>query len=92
MLLGRVCQCLLVIPGEPAFWIFEQLRGVFLKGRQVMERVDVVEGASVNEAHEQIPDVSPVLGPKEQTILAMLNGPFKNLLADVVVQRGSWNS
>lgn len=57
-----------------------------------MERVGVVERASVNEAHEQIPDVSPVLGPKEQAILAMLNGPLKYLLADVVVQRGPWDS
>jgi hypothetical protein len=45
---------------------------VFLKRRQVVERVDVVEGAGMNEAHEQIPDVSPVFSPKEQTILAII--------------------
>ena len=51
-LLGRVYQCIMVIPGKPTFGIFEQFRGVFLKGRQVMERVDAVESAGVNEAHE----------------------------------------
>ena len=81
-----------VIPGEPALGIFEELRGVFLKCREVVERVDVVESASVNEAHKQIPDVSPMLSPKEQTILAMLNCPLKYLLADIVVQRGPWDS
>ncbi len=90
--LGRVGHCLVVIPREPALGIFEQLRGMSLKSRQVKERVNVVESASVNEAHEQIPDVSPVFGPKEQTILAMLYRPLKHLLTEVVVQGGSWNS
>ena len=44
---------------------------MFLKGRQVMERVDVVKRAGVNEAHEQVPDVSPVLGLEEETSLPM---------------------
>lgn len=52
---------------------------MFLKCREVVERVDVVESASVNEAHEQIPDVSAVFGPKKQTILAMLYRPLKCL-------------
>jgi hypothetical protein len=82
----------LVIPGEPLLGIFKQLRGVFLKRRQVVEWVDVVKSASVNEAHEQIPDVSPVFGPKEQTILAMLNRPLKHLLTEVIIQWGPWNS
>ena len=72
--------------------IFKQLRRVSLKRGQVVERVDVVESASVNEAHEQIPDVSPVFSPKEQTILAMLNRPLKHLLTDIVIQGGPWDS
>ena len=47
-----------------------------------MERVDAIESASVNETHEQIPDVSPVFGPKEETILAMLYGPLEHLLTE----------
>ena len=46
--LGKGRHCLLVIPGEPALRSFEQLRRIFLKSRQVMERVDVVESAGVN--------------------------------------------
>ena len=91
MWLDRIRHCLLVIPGEPAFGVFKELRGVFLKGRQVMKGVDAVEGASVNEAHEQIPDVSPVLGFIEQRIFPMLDRPLKNLLTKVVVQWGPWN-
>jgi hypothetical protein len=46
--------------------ILEQLRGVSLKSRQVMERVDAGESASVNETHEQITDVSAVFGQQIQ--------------------------
>ena len=52
-----------------------------MKCRQVMERVDVVESASVNEAHEEIPDVGAGVGQIKQTVLAMLNHPLKNLFA-----------
>ena len=65
-----------VIPGEPLPGIFEQLRGVFLKGRQVIERVDLVELAGMNEAHEQAPDVSSMFGPEEERIFAVQNRSF----------------
>ena len=42
-----------------------------LKYRQVMERVNAVERASMNKAHEQIPDVSPVLSLEEEATLPM---------------------
>ena len=45
---------------------------MFLKNRQVMERVDVVESAGVNETHEQIPDVSAVFGLEEQGVLPIM--------------------
>ena len=69
--LGWIRGCLLVIPREPLLGILEQLRGVFLKGRQVVERIDAVKRAGVNEAHEQITDVSPVLSLEEETALPM---------------------
>ena len=69
-------RCLLIIPWEPAVGIFEQLRRIFLKSRQVMERVNVVESASVNEAHEQVPDVSAVFGLEEQGVLPMEDRPL----------------
>jgi len=90
--LGWIRGCLLVIPREPALGILEQLRGVSLKSRQVMERVDAVENASVNETHKQITDVGPMFGLEEERIFAMKDGPFEGLLAEVIVQRRSRNS
>ena len=52
-----------------------------LKRCQVVEWVDAIESASVNEAHEQITDVGSVFGLKEEGILAMKDGPFEGLLA-----------
>ncbi len=89
--LCRIRDCLVVIPGEPLFRVFEQLRGVFLQGRQVVERVDPVEPAGMNETHEQVPDVGPVFGPEKEGVLAMKNGLFEGLLAEVIVQRGPRN-
>ena len=57
-----------------------------------MERVDVVESASVNEAHEQIPDVSPVFGFKEERIFAMRDSPLEKLLTEIVVKGSPGNS
>ena len=57
-----------------------------------MEGVDAVEGASVDETHEQITDVSPMLCPIKETVLAMQNCPFENLFGEVVIQGCPWNS
>jgi len=78
--LGRVYRCL-IIPGEPLLGILKQLRRVFLKSRQVMEWVDVVESASVNKTHEQIPDVSAMFGLEEQGVLPMKDDPLEDLFA-----------
>jgi serine/threonine protein kinase len=73
---GRIRRRLEVIPGEPLLGILEELRGVFLKGRQVMEGVDLVELAGMNEAHEQVPNVSAMLGPVEKRVFAVQNRSF----------------
>jgi len=44
---------------------------VSLKRRQVVEGIDAIESAGVNETHEQIPDVSPVLSLEEEAAFAM---------------------
>ena len=44
---------------------------MLLKGRQVVERIDAVKRAGVNEAHEQVTDVSPVLSLEEEAALPM---------------------
>ena len=65
---------------------------MFLKSRQVMERVDVVESTSVDKTHEQITNVSPMLGLKKQRIPAMEDSPFEGLFAEVVIQGCPWYS
>ena len=42
-----------------------------LKGRQVMERINAIEGAGVDETHEQITDVGPVFSLKKERIFSM---------------------
>ena len=69
---GGIHYCLLVIPGEPAFGVFKQLRGVFLKRGQIMEGVDPIEGTGVNETHKKVTNVSPVLSLIEQRIFAII--------------------
>jgi hypothetical protein len=41
---------------------------LFLKGRQVVEWIDLVELEGMNEADEQSPDVSCVLGAVEKRV------------------------
>ena len=57
-----------------------------------MERVDAIEDAGMNEAHEQVTDVSPVFGLKEEGVFAMQDGSFEGLLAEVVIQGCPRNS
>ena len=52
----------LIIPGQPVPWVFEDLGSVFLQGCQVIERVDLRKVAGVDQAHEHIADEGAVLG------------------------------
>jgi hypothetical protein len=45
----------------------------------------------MDEAHEQIPDIGPMLGPVKQGVLAMLDAPFQALFTDIIIQRSSRN-
>ena len=47
-----------------------------------MEWVDLVELAGMNEAHEQVPDVSAMFGPEEERVFAVQNRSFQNLFAE----------
>jgi hypothetical protein len=71
-----------VIPGELLRKIFERLRRVFLQDRKVVERVDPFEPVGVNEAHEQVPDVIPVLGPEKKEVFTMRDNLFEDLSAE----------
>ena len=56
-----------------------------------MEGVDAVEGARVNQTHEQIADVSPVFGPIKQRIFSMKNRLFQNLFTNIIIEWRSRN-
>ena len=55
-------QCLPVIPGHPVRRVLGQFLGVFLQFDQVLEGIDAVQFASMDQAHEQIPHLGTVLG------------------------------
>jgi hypothetical protein len=71
-----------VIPGELLREIFEQLRRVFLQDRKAVERIDPFEPVGMNEAHEQVPDVIPLLGPEKEGVFTMQGNLFEDLSAE----------
>ena len=85
----------LVIPGHPVAGVLEDGSGIFLKGHQVVERIDAPQIAGVNQAHEHITDERAVFGLVEERVFPVEDGLFQGLLTDVVVQGrlgGSWAS
>ena len=62
---------------------------MFLQLGEVVERVDFVHFAGVDNAHEQIAYTGPVLSLVEVSVLAMQNRFFERSLADIIIQRGA---
>jgi hypothetical protein len=79
----------MIVPGHVVVGSLEQPGFVFLKHARIVERIDPIELASMNEAHEQVPDVGAMFGLKEVGILSMQDGLFDSLFAKIVVQ---WRS
>jgi hypothetical protein len=52
---------------------------------QVVERVDVVQFAGVDQAHEQIPHAGAIFRLVEVGILAMQNRLFQSLFTYIIV-------
>src|SRR5262245_26852183 len=61
--------------------------GVLLQLGPVVERIDPVQLAGGDQAHEQIAHAGAVLGLVEQRVLAMQDRLLQRPLAHVVVQR-----
>ncbi len=53
---------------------------------QIVERVGATELVGVDQAHEQIADVSAVLGFIKESVLAMKDGFLQGSFASVIVQ------
>ena len=57
--------------------------------REVVEGIGPAEFAGVNQAHEDVPDVSAMAGPVKQGVPPMTDRLFQCLFTDVIVQGGS---
>ena len=54
---------------------------------EIVEGIGAIQFAGMDQAHEQIADVSAVFGFIEQGVLAVKDRPLQTSFADVVVQR-----
>ena len=72
-LLLFLTDCPFVGPRQPVGGISEDLGRMLLQGGQVFKRVDCLQVAGVNQAHEQVADISSVLGFVEQRVFPMQN-------------------
>ena len=79
----------MVIPGEPLLRGRGDLLGVLGDGSKILECVDAIESAGMNETHEYIADQSASLGLEEQRVFAVADRGFQSTLAKVVVQWGA---
>jgi hypothetical protein len=59
---ARLGQSVAVIPRHPRRRMLRQLLGVFLQGDEIVEGIDAVQFASVDQAHKQIAHLGTVLG------------------------------
>jgi hypothetical protein len=80
---------LAVVPGHPLGRIALYLSSMFLQFRQVVEGIRFCQLGGVNEAHEDIADMSALSGLIKVAVLPAQNSPFQNSFSSVVIQRGS---
>jgi hypothetical protein len=72
----------MIIPGHVVVGLLEQPGFVLLKFAQIVEGIDSVELAGMNEAHKEVPDVGAMFGFEEVGILSMQYGLFESLLTE----------
>jgi hypothetical protein len=80
---------LLVIPRQPPFGMLSQGLGAPSRRAEIVEGVDRIEAAALNEAHEQIADSGAVLGLVIERVFAVQDRHFERPLTDIIVQRRS---
>jgi hypothetical protein len=77
-----------VIPRQPSGRVFGRLGSVSLEGHQVVERIDPIQLAGVDEAHENVADVRSVERLEAQGIFPMKDGHLQSALDDVMPPPG----
>ena len=65
-------QGLVVIPREPVYWLQLDGLGVALERPEGIERVDLVEGAGVDQAHVDVPDLRAAKGFVAQGVFPVI--------------------
>lgn len=78
-----------IVPREPCLGNQFDCLGAGRNGQEIVERIDPIEPAGVDQTHEQIPGPGSVEGLVTETIFAVHNGHLESPFADVVVQRSS---
>src|ERR1039458_3479792 len=82
-------QRLAVVPGHPVRGRLLQLPSMALQLGEIVERIDVVEFAGVNQAHEQVSHLRPISVLVKQRVLAMQDRFLQCPLHQIIVQRCS---
>src|ERR1039457_4665964 len=84
--IGRL-QRLGVVPGQPAAGLLDHLLSVLLQDHEILEGVDPVELAGVDQAHIDVADPGTVERLVRHRILPVQNGHFKALLSIIFSPR-----
>ena len=71
-------KSLRVIPGHPILGIFSDQSVMLYQCCQIIEWIDFGKAAGMDQAHEQITDVSPMFGFIKQRVFAMKDRLFKS--------------
>src|ERR1039458_3433551 len=82
-------QRLAIVPGHPVRRRLLQLPSMTLQLGEVVERIDVVEFAGVNQAHEQVSHLRSIPVLVKQRVLAMQDRFLQCPLHQIIVQRCS---
>lgn len=75
----------MVVPRQPAVGSFSDLGRVALQLRQIIERIDAVELAGVNQAQIEIADLGSVLGLVEEAVLAQEDRFFQDSFTEIIM-------
>jgi hypothetical protein len=77
-----------VVPGHPLRRVYGHLRRIPEQLRQVVERIDLIQFAGVDQAHEEIAHTRSVHRLIEERILAMQNSLLQCSFDDVMPRAG----
>src|SRR5580704_9563740 len=89
ILRGHGVRGISVVPWHPLLRTYGEPRRMTEQLRQIVERIDLIQFAGVNQAHEEVAHPRSVHRLIEQRILSMKNRFLQSALNYVVIQRGT---